>query len=466
MRRPTDRALGRPFDTVRRVTGRLAVATALAGVAATVAAGTAGAAGSDRTARTRFATPIRHVVVLMQENHSFNDLLGRLCVDEHRRCRGSSVGVISGGTRIKLSPEPDLAPSVGHAIADQRAAIDHGRMDGWDQVEFCGAPDYLCLVQAEAGRVPDLWSLADQYAMSDRTFETSAVASWGSHLELVAATMDGFLGDQPTGGSSGPGGGCDSLKDEPWSDSASKPPIEVPSCVPDKDGKGPYRQSPVAYVPTIMDSMDAAGLSWRLYSPGSDSGGYGWAICPTFYECMGSDQSKNVLPPGEFAVDAAGGDLPNLSIIVPNPALSQHNSRSLMAGDNWIAANVDAVMKGPDWNSTAIFITYDDCGCFYDPVRPPTGFGIRVPMVIVSPYARPRFVDHTDASFASLLAFTEHAFGLPPLPGGKDGKAYDYADAFAFADPPRPPILLPLHRVPPSSVAWLAAHPPPDDDPT
>jgi phospholipase C len=449
--------------TFRMGVGLAVPAAVVLAIAATFGQGFSAAADSRTD---HFVTPIRHIVVLFQENHSFNDLLGKLCVTEHRRCRGSSVGVISSGERIKLGAEPDLPPGVGHAVADQRAAINDGKMNGWEQVEECGAPQYACLEQAQAGRVPTLWSLADQYVISDRTFESSAVASWGSHLELVAATMDGFYGDQPTGGSSGPGAGCDTMRDEPWTDSAGQKPIMVPACVPDKNGNGPYRPSPVKYVPTIMDTLDKAGLSWKLYSPPSTSGGYGWAICPTFFECLGSDQAKNVKLPTDFAVAAAKGKLPNLSIVVPNPEDSQHNSRSLMEGDNWIASNVDAVMNGPDWASTAIFITYDDCGCFYDPVRPPEGDGVRVPMVIVSPYAKQRFVDHNDASFLSLLAFTEHTFNLPPLPGGGDATAYDYSDAFAFDGAARPPRLLPHHRVPQSSVAWLATHHPPDDDPT
>jgi phospholipase C len=137
-----------------------------------------------------------------------------------------------------------------------------------------------------------------------------------------------------------------------------------------------------------------------------------------------------------------------------------------MQGDNWIAKNVNAVMQGPDWNSTAIFITYDDCGCFYDPVPPPGGDGVRVPMVIVSPYARPHFVDHKTATLASILAFTEHQFGLAPLPGGADGQAYDYVKAFNFSQPPLAPVPLPLHTVPRSSIAYIAAHPPDPDDPT
>jgi phospholipase C len=137
-----------------------------------------------------------------------------------------------------------------------------------------------------------------------------------------------------------------------------------------------------------------------------------------------------------------------------------------MKGDNWMAGIVGAVMGNPDvWNSTAILITYDDCGCFYDEVRPPGTFGIRTPMVIVSPWAKTRYVDHKDASFDSILAFTEHVFRLPPLTKG-DATAYDYARAFDFTAPPRPAIPLPQHRVPPSSVRYLAEHPPDPDDPT
>jgi phospholipase C len=123
-------------------------------------------------------------------------------------------------------------------------------------------------------------------------------------------------------------------------------------------------------------------------------------------------------------------------------------------------------MNGPDWSSTAIFVTYDDCGCFYDPVKPPTGQGIRVPMVIVSPYARAHFVDHKPATLTSMLAFIETTFGIPPIPGGSEGGAYDFHRAFSFSQAPLPPVPLPLHRVPRSSLVYMAAHPTDPDDPT
>ena len=446
---------------------RLVIALTLCG-AALLALPPALASPSRSVARPN-ASPIKHVVVLYQENHSFNDLLGDLCVTEGNRCAGTTTGEISDGTKITLKTEGDIPPSVGHEPADQLAAINGGTMNGWDRVENCDASHkYRCLTQVHAGTVPTLWTLADTYTISDMTFETSASASWGSHLELVAATLDYFIGDEPQSAiHAGKGGGCDSQKDTLWQGPGYPNAIEVPSCVPDAQGNGPYRTSPVSYVPTIMDTLEAAGRSWHIYAPPRHGDfGYGWAICPTFYECLGSNQRDRMRLPTDFARAARKGKLPSLSIVIPYPPDSQHNSRSLMQGDNWIATNVDAVMQGPDWDSTAIFITYDDCGCLYDEVPPPDGNGIRVPMVIVSPYARPRFVDHNAATLASILAFTEHQFGLPPLPGGEDGSAYDYEQAFSFAQRPLPPVPLPLHTVPRSSLDYIAAHPPDPDDPT
>src|SRR5262249_7179915 len=100
----------------------------------------------------------------------------------------------------------------------------------------------------------------------------------------------------------------------------------------------------------------------------------------------------------------------------------------------------------PDWASTAVFITYDDCGCFYDHVPPPEGLGIRVPMVIASPYAKPGFTDSNVASFSSMLAFTEHVFGLSPL-SARDAGAYDFADSFDFGNARMAKTNLSRHRL-------------------
>jgi len=113
-----------------------------------------------------------------------------------------------------------------------------------------------------------------------------------------------------------------------------------------------------------------------------------------------------------------------------------------------------------------VFLTWDDCGCFYDHVPPPPDLGIREPMVIISPYARPGFTDSTVASFASIMAFTERTFGIAPL-SNIDRDAYGYEDALDFSQDPSPPIALPQHEVPESSIQWLIHHPVNDqDDPT
>jgi phospholipase C len=142
----------------------------------------------------------------------------------------------------------------------------------------------------------------------------------------------------------------------------------------------------------------------------------------------------------------------------------------MVAGDNWIGQVVTALEKGPEWNSTAIFITYDDCGCFYDHVPPPTNpdgtrQGIRVPMVIVSPYARAGFTDSTPASFASILRFTEQTFGLPAL-SKNDAGAYDFAASFDYAQRPLQGPALSDHSVPAASLDWLTRNPTQSDDPT
>jgi phospholipase C len=313
-------------------------------------------------------------------------------------------------------------------------------------------------------------SLVRKYAISDRTFQLDNIPSWHAHMELATATLDGFVEDPGTNPmpskfttKKGPGWGCDSFRDVWWSNGGAKQ--LVPSCVPDKQGKGPYRPSPVQYVPTIMDRLDAAGLSWRIYDGDKEQGGY-WGICPGLYECFnpaGTQRAKFV-GGNAFIPAAKAGNLPSFSIVIPRGDQSQHGGVSMKAGDNWLSSLVKAVMVGSDWDSTAIFITYDDCGCFYDHVAPPPGLGVRVPMLIVSPWVKPHYTDHATASIISMLSFTEHNFGLAPLTQA-DATAYDYRNSFDYNQIPLPPIDLRPNPVPKSSLDWIAKHPPDPDDP-
>src|SRR5438093_13394231 len=219
------------------------------------------------------AIPIEHVVVIYQENHSFDNVLGAWCEKNHR-CDGVTSGKTSTGREVKLGTSPDVAPTVAHSHAAQLTAIDGGKMDGFDRIRGCKPPKYPCYVQYQPPQIPNLIAYADVYALSDATFEDDTHMSFGSHLDLLAATADGFTGNNPqrTNFGKGPGWGCDSFRDAQYYFQSKT--ILVPACVPDQAGNGPYRSSPVSYVPTILTRLESAGISFGLYlGPGNTAGG-------------------------------------------------------------------------------------------------------------------------------------------------------------------------------------------------
>ncbi len=422
-------------------------------------------------------TPIRHVVLIDEENHSFDNILGRFCADVAAgvitrpglgmSCAGTTNGRLPDGRSIPLSRATDLVPIIDHSVAGQQTAVDAGRMDGFSRILGCGpsgSAPFACYSQFDPTQVPNITSLARTFAISDRTFEFRSTPSWVGHMVLASATRDGFTGSNPIAarGAVGPGWGCDSRLDARWSPGIGVAPVLVPACVPDRTGQGPFRASPVRYVPTIFDRLDAAGLSWRIYGgladPTDPGSGYGWTICPTFFECLGTRQAANMEPARSVLAAARTGTLPSYSIVTPTAKNSQHNSFSMTVGDNWIGDVVGAIERGPDWASTAIFITWDDCGCFYDHVAPPRpSWGIRVPTILVSPYAKPGFTDSHNASFVSALAFVEHVFGLRPL-NRADASSYDYADAFDFNQTPATPSPMTHTSVSPAELRYIDRH--------
>jgi hypothetical protein len=395
-------------------------------------------------------TPIKHVVVIFQENHSFDNVLGPLCVNVlHGRCDGATMGFLHDGTPQPLNPATDLVPQVDHSVAAQLNAI----KNGFETINGCQAPTYNCFTAfvppqpGTAGFIPNLATLAENYVISDKTFELSPEPSWGSHLSFVAAQLDGFTGDNPVKGTNGtgPGWGCDSKKDAAWRMTPTSPITMVPSCVPTPQGAGPYKPSPVKFIPNVFGRLLGKGLNFKLYTDNSTQSGYIWSICPTFAECLLTGQAQSMVPTKQILTDTATGGpgLPSFSVVLPNGVdasghavgTSQHNGNLMSVGDNWIGEVVSAIQGSKDWASTAIFITYDDCGCFYDHAAIPNGFGIRVPMVIVSPFAKSAFTDSNVASFASMLRFTERVFSLKPL-AAADANAYDYFGSFNFTAPP------------------------------
>src|SRR5436190_8983235 len=136
---------------------------------------------------------IRHVVVIYQENHSFDNVLGRYCV-KSGRCDGTRVGRLQDGSQIRLATSPDRVPDTGHTGSAQTRAIDGGTMQGWTSIGACSeAHGYSCLTQFAPSQIPNLTRLARHFALSDRTFQVGHVSRWGAHLELVAGPPDGLV---------------------------------------------------------------------------------------------------------------------------------------------------------------------------------------------------------------------------------------------------------------------------------
>jgi phospholipase C len=453
-----------------------AAAAIIAGVMTATSAATPGTAGAQAAANPRAVTvsPIEHVVVIFQENHSFDNVLGGICVHDHLKCDGATRGRLSNGRVIKLSRATNVVRYVEHTAAAQTRAINGGRMNGFDQNLDCGAKHgYACYSQFTPKGIPTLRKLAEAYTISDHTFSQDPVPSWGGHLDLVAGTTDGFVGDNPghTGVNTKKGWGCDSGLTALWRD-PSKPfsPLRYePSCIPRPDGSGAFRATPVQYVPTILDRLTQAGQSWKLYADQHQGqGGYQWSVCPSFAECLydrtnGGKPNPNWVARSQFYRDAKAGTLPAYSAIMPDFRVSQHNGSSMLTGDNYIQLLVKAVMHGPkqQWDSTVFFITYDDCGCFYDHVRPPAGLGIRVPMVLVGPRVKAHFVDHHIADFDSMLSFVQHNFHLAPLTRSIT-TAYDYCHSFVFTTLPCTGGAAPNHSAPggPTQIPLQPAYDP------
>lgn len=428
------------------------------------------------------AAPISHVVVIYQENHTFDNVLGKLCVDDHR-CDGATTATLSTGATYTLAQANDFIPNVSHGSQNQQKAINKGQMNEFDKIPGCtAATGYACLTEYDPSQIPNLAALARQYVISDRTFEMDRILSWGAHLELVTTDLDGFGGEIPKQAAYAPKSpskdwGCNGTKVTGWYPNPTAKEEMVPACVPYPDGTGTFwdtygpngtpQTSPVKSLPTVLDELNTAAKTWKLYVSQE-----GFDVCSYIAECHNSPQQlSNVVKTKQILTDAAKGALPNLSIVLPSGLggnTSQHNHTSMAIGDNWIGQLVAALQNSPDWGSTAVFITYDDCGCFYDHVAPPNSqWGLRLPMVIVSPYAKPAYTDSTPTTFVAMIAFVEHLFGLPAL-SEQDADSYDYANSFDFTQTPIAFKLRPKVTPVKKSVLRAIAKSPwnEDDDPT
>jgi phospholipase C len=384
-------------------------------------------------------TAIRHIVIIFKENRTFDTYFGQFPGAD-----GATTGMTSAGQKVTLSHMADSFRSGlcnGWDCAIQ--AVDGGKMDKFDLTVGRSLDPYTQMSQSD---IPNYWAYAKRFAISDRFFSSVHGPSLPNHLYSVAAQSGGVIENMT--GSTG-GTNCDG---------------STTGTVPVMDDKGQITQhSPCFDFQTLPDVLEAAGISWKYYA---DWGGVLYCIR---HLKRGPLWSQRIAESSAFVDDAAKGKLPAVSWIIPPAGMGEHPPEGTCAGENWTVNLLNAIMQGPEWNSTAIFITWDDFGGLYDHVAPPQvdeyGLGPRSPLLIISPYAKSGYVSHTIYEQASILKFVERRYHLAPLTD-RDRKASDMLDSFNFSQGPMPPLVLPLRQCPatPAAVVSPEVYTPFDND--
>ncbi len=387
---------------------------------------------------------IQHIVFIVKENRTFDNYFGTFPGAD-----GATTGTISTGEVIDLGHTPDRTPNdIDHSFNGAVKAIDGGAMDMFDKLHGCGSfpgGNFLCMTQLTEDDIPNYFALARYFTLADAMFSSLTGPSFPNHLYTIAAQS----GRAITNPSNSMGRwGCDSPADSRTmllNDDLTRTPFFP--CFDNFD------------VPTLADRLDAAGISWRYYAPNPGQSGYIWSAYNAIRQIRFGDDWANVVPPARFVQDALSTNFPAVSWIVVGSGLSEHPPSSSCDGENWTVRQLNAVMQGPNWNTTAVFLTWDDFGGFYDHVPPPAqdifGFGPRVPLLIISPYAISGKISHTVYEFSSLLKFAEERFGLDTLTD-RDFRANDLLDSFDFTQDPLPPRFLDQRVCPPPAGPVLA----------
>jgi len=412
---------------------------------------------------------IKHIVIIMQENRSFDHYFGTFPGAEGfpRDAQGNpTVFNVDPRTGAKVYPfhsSVDANAGGPHGSTDATADIDGGKMDGFvaRQVganQNCTDPNNPACAGANANdamswhddrELANYWAYAKAFVLQDHLFEPNASWSLPAHLFMVSA----------------------------WS-AKCDPVAGVDSCHSNIDLNldtlnDHYLWTDLTYL------LHKAGVSWKYYNAEGGTPACAddpedcpafpanalvpsiWNVLPRFETVKEDGQLPAVVALNQLYSDLAAGSLPAVSWIVPDQEVSEHPTATVSAGQSYVTGIVNSIMKSSAWSSTAIFLTWDDWGGFYDHVPPPMtrdglGYGLRVPGLVISPYARKGFVDKQVLSFDAYIKFIEDVFlggqRLDPATDGRpdprpevrenDPLLGNLAADFDFTQAPRPPMLL------------------------
>lgn len=424
---------------------------------------------------------IQHVVIIMQENRSFDHYFGTYPGADGIPMQNGVPTVCVPDPRSNACVKPfhdthDLNRGGPHGARDAVADVDGGKMDGFlSQVAGrkakcqgtfdpncggAGEPDVMGY--HDAREIPNYWAYAREFVLQDHMFEPNASWSLPAHLFMVSEWSARCTSPDPM-----------SCVNE----------LQTPDRLLGRRGKGNTPRPNYAWT-DLTYLLHKAHVGWAYYvaegtQPDCDDDA---ARCPEKPQRAGTPQIWNPLPwfetvrtDGElrniqtvshFFEAARNGALPAVSWVVPNGTVSEHPPALVSAGQAYVTSLINAVMQGPDWNSTAIFLSWDDWGGFYDHIAPPkvdeNGYGLRVPGLVISPYARRGYLDHQVLSFDAYVKFIEDDFlggqRIDPKTDGRPDRRPNVRENlpqlgnlamdFDFDQPPRPALVLPIKPPP------------------
>jgi phospholipase C len=420
------------------------------------------------------AIPIKHVVVLVKENHTFDNYFGTFPgANGTLDANGNAVCATAGGGNGPCQEAPDATShDLCHEHSCALADWNGGKMNGWNNAGGSDTGDGLAYKQYFEKDLPNYWAYASRFTLADNFYANVLGPSFPGHMFTVAAQAGWATGNPPTDlpfkvqwwpfhvYGPNPFWGCDE-----W------PGDTVPILA---GGKTPANVFPCFNVPSIPDVLPA-GVDWKFYGTNFDGlFSEQW----TLFDAIGPIRNNpakwsHVVNADQFSRDVQNGTLPAVSWLVDQDQNSEHPATNvpginipiggICSGENWTVGYLNQLASSQYWQDTVVLITMDDFGGWHDHVNPPRqyggsaaapyGLGFRLPLIIVSPYARPGFVFHEQAEQASIARFIERVFGstttLSQLdPAAQDGQANDLFDAFDFGQTPNPPPVLPLRSCP------------------
>jgi len=424
---------------------------------------------------------IRHVVVIMQENRSFDTYFGTFPGADGIPMRdGAPTACVPdprGGCIRPYVDHADVNAGGPHAQQDSTDDVNGGKMDGFvtrsllarqgckDLTDPSCSPSTAsdAMGYHTQSDIPNYWRYAKQFVLQDHMYEPTASWSLPEHLFQVSEWSANCTAHDP--------GSCTNA-------------LMAPGLPPDfgNPPPGSTRPAPIYAWTDLTYLLHRQHVSWGYYivngnepdcandaamsctpvAQNSTTPGI-WNPLPYFDTVKSDGELANIKSVDRFYASAKSGTLPAVSWVTPSDEVSEHPPAPVSSGQSFVTSVVNAVMRSPNWDSTAIFLAWDDWGGFYDHVVPPTvdenGYGLRVPGMVISPYAKSGFVDHQTLSFDAYVKFIEDDFlgseRLDPKTDGRpDGRPTvrenvailgDLRADFDFTQKPRPPVLLPVH---------------------